>query len=59
MVRWLGSRWTTLFTKMLEHVADLDFKTNGYWKTLRARRTVKDKVRKKVSLLLGQALPLP
>lgn len=28
------SSWTTLFTKMLRHVIELDFKTNGYWEDL-------------------------
>lgn len=37
------SSWTTLFTKMLQHVIDLDFKTNGYWKEL-------DKIEKRVLL---------
>jgi protein-ribulosamine 3-kinase len=32
-VAWESS-WVTFFTKLLQHVADLDFKTNGYWKDL-------------------------
>lgn len=28
------SSWTTLFTKMLQHVINLDFKTNGDWEEL-------------------------
>ena len=35
------SSWTTLFTKMLQHVIDLDFKTNGYWEEL-------DKIEKRI-----------
>ncbi|TVY92035.1 Fructosamine-3-kinase [Lachnellula willkommii] len=27
-------KWTTLFTKMLRHVVDLDIETNGLWKEL-------------------------
>jgi fructosamine-3-kinase len=32
-VAWESS-WATFFTKLLQHVADLDFKTNGYWEDL-------------------------
>ncbi|KAI9764479.1 MAG: hypothetical protein M1840_008405 [Geoglossum simile] len=28
------STWTTFFAKLLQHVIDLDFKTNGYWEEL-------------------------
>jgi len=28
------SSWTTFFTKLLQHVVDIDFKTNGYWEEL-------------------------
>jgi protein-ribulosamine 3-kinase len=32
-VSWESS-WTTFFTKLLQHVVDLDTKTNGYWEPL-------------------------
>lgn len=32
-VAWESS-WTTFFTKLLEHVINLDFETNGYWEEL-------------------------
>ena len=32
-VSWESS-WTTFFTKLLKHVIDLDFETNGYWEEL-------------------------
>lgn len=32
-VTWESS-WMIFFTRMLSHVADLDFRTNGYWKDL-------------------------
>jgi protein-ribulosamine 3-kinase len=32
-VSWESS-WTTFFTKLLQHVVDIDFKTNGYWEEL-------------------------
>ena len=32
-VAW-NSSWTSFFTRLLRHVIDLDFKTNGYWKEL-------------------------
>lgn len=41
------SSWTTLFAKMLQHVIDLDFETNGYWEEL-------DKIEKRV---LSKVIP--